>query len=162
MRLAPMLAAAALLLAGAARADVAPPPSTDDLPQPPDLPLDMPGELDGSWRVVSDDGKGTLLVTLTVAQSAGEVQAAGSFTAFSALCPPLGDGKPAADCDLDGVSGEITDITVTDSGVTIDFTPGADAGLEQVLRLSETPDGKWRGKLSGEPPRRVIMIRQPE
>lgn len=152
-----------------ARADIpppdAPPPNLADGTQPSDeLPpgvtqgLAAPGELDGSWRVVLDDGGDTPLVTLDIAHAAGEARAAGVFTALPGLCP-----APATDaCDWDGATGEITDIVLIDGGVIISFNPGADITDEQNLHLAPAADGTWRGTLGGRPARKVVMIRPPE
>ncbi|PWR21700.1 hypothetical protein [Zavarzinia compransoris] len=151
----------------AARADIPPPPPAnvadgtqpgDELPPAAAQGLVAPGELDGSWRVVLDDGRDMPLVTLDIAHAAGEARAAGVFTALPGLCPAPADGA----CDWDGATGEITDVVLIDGGVTISFNPGAEIGDEQNLRLTPAADGTWRGTLVGKPPRRVVMVRPPE
>lgn len=152
------LAGAGLLLAAlhgqGALADVAPPP--DDAAPIESVP---PGELDGSWRVVTADGARMPVVTLDIAHAAGEAHAAGVFTALPGLCPPV---SMEGDCDWDGITGEITDITLTDAGVIISFNPTANADDEQNLRLAAQPDGSWTGTLEGDPARAVRMSRPPE
>lgn len=149
-----LLAGLMLVLSVPARADIVPPADDNQV-----LTIAPPGELDGSWRVVTDDAAETPLVTLDIAHGAEEPRAAGVFTALPGLCPP-----PLVDdsCQWDGISGEITDIVLIDGGVLISFMPGADAGDEQNLRLSPRKDGSWGGAIEGSPPRRVLMIRPPE
>jgi len=131
---------------------------SDELPPGVTQGLAAPGELDGSWRVILDDGGDTPLVTLDIAHAAGEARAAGVFTALPGLCP-----LPATDaCDWDGATGEITDIVLIDGGVTISFNPGADIADERNLRLVPAADGTWRGTLGSRPARKVVMIRPPE
>jgi len=137
-----------------ARADIAPPP--DDSPQ---IELLPPGVLDGSWRVVTDDKAEIPIVTLDIAHAADEARAAGVFTALPGLCPPV---AASDDCEWDGITGEVTDIVLTDTGVLVSFNPSADADAEQNLRLAPQPDGSWTGTLDGRPPRQVKMSRPPE
>jgi hypothetical protein len=144
------------LLAAAApvRADIVPP--ADDSMQIESAP---PGVLDGSWRVVADDKAEVPIVTLDIAHAADEARAAGVFTALPGLCPSVAAG---GDCEWDGISGEVTDIVLTDTGVLISFNPSADADDEQNLRLAPQPDGSWTGTLDGRPARQVKMSRPPE
>ncbi|MFZ2871434.1 hypothetical protein [Zavarzinia sp.] len=166
MRLA--LAAALLLLAGlspalAAEAGPTPNIAAADTPAEDELPpgvandVAMPGALDGSWRIVLDDGGDTPLAALDISHGADEPRAAGVFTALPGLCP-----DPVTSCDWDGVTAEITDIVLVDGGLIISFNPSADVADEQVFRLQPVDDGSWRGTLDGRPPRRVLMRHPPE
>ncbi len=159
--------AALVLLAGtgpALAADAGPVPNVSDgIPIEDELPpgvandLSVPGELDGSWRIVLDDGGDTPLVALDITHAADEPRAAGVFTALPGLCP-----DPGAPCDWDGVTAEITDIVLVDGGLIVSFNPSADVADEQVFRLKPVGDGSWRGTLDGRPPRRVLMRHPPE
>ncbi|PWR24162.1 hypothetical protein [Zavarzinia aquatilis] len=160
------LAALALLVLSPAAlaAETAPPPNIasptpaeDELPPGVANDVAVPGELDGSWRIVLDDGGDMPLVALDITHGADEPRAAGVFTALPGLCP-----DPATACDWDGVTAEITDIVLVDGGLIISFNPSADVADEQVFHLKPVGDGSWRGTLEGQPPRRVLMRRPPE
>lgn len=135
----------------------APTPAEDELPPGVANDVAVPGELDGSWRIVLDDGGDMPLAALDISHGADEPRAAGVFTALPGLCP-----DPAIACDWDGVTAEITDIVLVDGGLVISFNPSADVADEQVFHLKPVGDGSWRGTLDGRPPRRVLMLRPPE